>query len=68
VSYEVYGPYIPVIMLITFIGLFIWVLLPGNKKRFDEASQLPFADEEQHKKSEEEQDRPEETHNRRDDK
>ncbi|MBR9868629.1 MAG: cbb3-type cytochrome c oxidase subunit 3 [Oceanospirillales bacterium] len=32
-------------MLITFIGLFIWVLLPGNKKRFDEASQLPFADE-----------------------
>ncbi|MET3999467.1 cbb3-type cytochrome c oxidase subunit 3 [Marinobacterium sp. MBR-109] len=67
-SYEVYGPYIPVIMLITFIGLFIWVLLPGNKKRFDEASQLPFADEEQHKKSEEEQNRPEETHNRRDDK
>ncbi|WP_207758440.1 cbb3-type cytochrome oxidase subunit 3 [Aliamphritea spongicola] len=32
-------------MLITFIGLFIWVLLPGNKKRFDDASQLPFADE-----------------------
>jgi len=54
-------------MLITFIGLFIWVLLPGNKKRFDEASQLPFADEEQHKTSEAQQDRPE-THNRRDDK
>lgn len=67
-SYEVYGPYIPVLMLITFIGLFIWVLLPGNKKRFDEASKLPFADEEQHKKSEDEQSRPEETHNRRDDK
>jgi cytochrome c oxidase cbb3-type subunit 4 len=46
VSYDVYGPFIPVIMLITFLGLFIWVLLPGNKKRFDEASQLPFADEE----------------------
>ncbi|WP_054343425.1 CcoQ/FixQ family Cbb3-type cytochrome c oxidase assembly chaperone [Neptunomonas antarctica] len=44
-SYDVYGPFIPVIMLITFLGLFIWVLLPGNKKRFDEASQLPFADE-----------------------
>ncbi|WP_177201099.1 MULTISPECIES: cbb3-type cytochrome c oxidase subunit 3 [Neptunomonas] len=44
-SYDVYGPFIPVIMLITFIGLFIWVLLPGNKKRFDDASQLPFADE-----------------------
>ena len=66
-SYEVYGPYIPVIMLITFIGLFIWVLLPGNKKRFDEASKLPFADEEQHKKSEDAQGR-EETQNRRDDK
>ncbi|WP_211343659.1 cbb3-type cytochrome oxidase subunit 3 [Neptunomonas concharum] len=49
-SYDVYGPYIPVVMLITFIGLFIWVLLPGNKKRFDEASQLPFADEEEGEK------------------
>jgi len=45
VSYEVYGPYLPAVMIITFIGLFIWVLLPGNRKRFDEASQLPFADE-----------------------
>ncbi len=45
-SYDVYGPYIPVVMLITFIGLFIWVLLPGNRKGFDEASNLPFADEE----------------------
>ncbi|MCV6611122.1 MAG: cbb3-type cytochrome c oxidase subunit 3 [Amphritea sp.] len=45
-SYEVYGPYLPGLMLLTFIGLFIWVLLPGNRKRFDEASQLPFADEE----------------------
>lgn len=44
-SYEVYGPYLPGLMLLTFIGLFIWVLLPGNRKRFDEASQLPFADE-----------------------
>ncbi|WP_261844598.1 cbb3-type cytochrome oxidase subunit 3 [Aliamphritea ceti] len=46
-SYEVYGPYIPVIMMITFLGLFIWVLLPGNTKGFREASNLPFADEEQ---------------------
>ena len=46
-SYEVYGPFIPVIMLITFIGLFIWVLLPQNKKRFDDAANLPFADEEE---------------------
>ncbi|MGB0664799.1 MAG: cbb3-type cytochrome oxidase subunit 3 [Pontibacterium sp.] len=45
-SYEVYGPFIPVVMLTAFILMFIWVLLPKNKKRFDEASQLPFADEE----------------------
>jgi cytochrome c oxidase cbb3-type subunit 4 len=52
VSYEVYGPYLPLLMLITFIGLFIWVLLPGNRKRFDEASQLPFADEDEDSPSE----------------
>ncbi|MBN0986154.1 MULTISPECIES: cbb3-type cytochrome oxidase subunit 3 [Amphritea] len=46
-SYEVYGPYLPAVMIITFIALFIWVLLPGNRKRFDEASQLPFADEDE---------------------
>ncbi len=44
-SYEIYGPYIPVIMLITFIGLFIWVLLPGNQKRFSDASKIPFEDD-----------------------
>ncbi|GAA0785940.1 cbb3-type cytochrome oxidase subunit 3 [Marinobacterium sediminicola] len=65
-SYEVYGPYLPVVMLLTFIGLFAWVLLPGNKKGFDEASQLPFADEE--KQDEEKQQDQEGTHNRRDNK
>lgn len=50
-SYEVYGPYLPVIMLITFVALFIWVASPKNSKRFDEASQAPFADEENHEKS-----------------
>ncbi|WP_206052653.1 MULTISPECIES: cbb3-type cytochrome oxidase subunit 3 [Neptunomonas] len=59
-SYDVYGPFIPVIMLITFIGLFIWVLLPGNKKRFDEAAQAPFADAE-----EDDKELVEETHSRR---
>lgn len=63
-SYEVYGPYLPVLMLITFIGLFAWVLLPGNKKRFDEASRLPFADEDQ----DEQPQNPDGTHNRRDNK
>ncbi|MBY4677814.1 cbb3-type cytochrome c oxidase subunit 3 [Marinobacterium sp. CAU 1594] len=32
-------------MLITFLGLFAWVLMPGNKKRFDDAANLPFADD-----------------------
>jgi cytochrome c oxidase cbb3-type subunit 4 len=43
-NYEVYGPYIPVAMLITFFGLFIWVLLPSNKKGFD-AANLPFEED-----------------------
>jgi len=46
VSYDTYGPFIPVIMLLTFIGLFVWVLNPRNKKRFDDAADLPFQDEE----------------------
>ncbi|SEF75514.1 cbb3-type cytochrome oxidase subunit 3 [Marinobacterium lutimaris] len=50
-SYEVYGPYLPVIMLITFIALFFWVLSPKNSKRFDDAAQAPFADEEEHAKA-----------------
>lgn len=53
-SYDVYGPYIPVIMMITFIGLFIWVLLPGNKKKYDNAANLPFADDEMEASTEEE--------------
>lgn len=66
-SYEVYGPYLPVLMLITFIGLFAWVLLPGNKKGFDEASQLPFADDED-KRDDKQQQGLDGTHNRRDNK
>jgi len=33
-------------MLLTFIGLFIWVLNPRNRARFDDAADLPFQDEE----------------------
>jgi cytochrome c oxidase cbb3-type subunit 4 len=44
-SYETYGPYIVVVMLITFIGLFIWVLNPKRSAGFKEAANLPFADE-----------------------
>jgi len=45
VSYEVYGPYIPVVMLITFLALFVWVLHPKNKKKFDDAAQMPLEDD-----------------------
>lgn len=52
-SYDVYGPFIPVIMLVTFIGLFIWVLHPKNRKKFDDAANLPFQDNELDKRSRE---------------
>ncbi|MCD8513474.1 MAG: cbb3-type cytochrome c oxidase subunit 3 [Nitrincola sp.] len=64
-SYEVYGPFMPLIMLITFICLFIWVLLPQNKKRFDDAANLPFADDEEEFT---EQDGKKRAHNGRDEK
>jgi len=50
VSYEVYGPYLPLIMLITFGAIFIWVANPKNSKKFDEAAQAPFADEDEEEK------------------
>ncbi|KEA62786.1 hypothetical protein ADIMK_3258 [Marinobacterium lacunae] len=33
-------------MLITFVALFLWVASPKNSKKYDEAAQAPFADEE----------------------
>lgn len=44
-TYDTYGPYIVVLMLVTFIGLFIWVLSPKRTEGFNEAANLPFADE-----------------------
>ncbi|WP_417580101.1 cbb3-type cytochrome oxidase subunit 3 [Nitrincola sp.] len=64
-SYEVYGPFMPLIMLITFIGLFIWVLLPQNKKHFDDAANLPFADEDEDEVQKNDNER---AHNGRDEK
>lgn len=46
-SYDVYGPYLPLIMLITFVAIFIWVANPKNSKKYDEAAQAPFADEDE---------------------
>jgi cytochrome c oxidase cbb3-type subunit 4 len=42
VNYEVYGPYIPVVMLITFLALFAWVLNPKNKAKYDDAANMPL--------------------------
>ncbi len=47
-GYDDFRPYFSVIMLITFIALFFWVLSPKRKKDFDEAANLPFADDDQH--------------------
>lgn len=37
---------ITVVSFLVFIGIFIWAYSGRQKKRFDEASQLPFADDE----------------------
>jgi cytochrome c oxidase cbb3-type subunit 4 len=34
-----------VILMLLFIGVWIWAWSPKRKKSFDEAAQLPFADE-----------------------
>jgi cytochrome c oxidase cbb3-type subunit IV len=36
-----------VAMLLTFLGLFLWVFR-GGKHRFDDAAKLPFADDDAH--------------------
>lgn len=45
-----FRPWISVIMLVTFIGLFIWIWGIKKGKDFDEAANLPFAEEEQEPK------------------
>ena len=34
-----------VLFFVLFIGMVIWVYLPGRKNRYTEASELPFVDE-----------------------
>ncbi len=36
------------LLMISFIGVCIWAYSSKRKSAFDEAAQLPFADEEQH--------------------
>lgn len=40
------GSIFTVIVFICFIGIVWWAFSSRNKKRFDEAANLPFADEE----------------------
>jgi cytochrome c oxidase cbb3-type subunit 4 len=37
------------ILMISFIGIVIWAYSKRRKKSFDEAANLPFADEDQHR-------------------
>jgi len=38
---------VTVLLFAAFIGIVAWAYSRGNRARFDEAAQLPFADEEQ---------------------
>ena len=38
-----------VVLMIAFIGIVIWAYSKRRKKSFDEAANLPFADEDKHR-------------------
>ena len=40
-----------VVLLILFVGIVIWAYSKRRKRDFDEAANLPFADEERHEAS-----------------
>lgn len=44
-----------VFVLIAFIGICWWAFAPRRKQRFDDAANLPFADEQQHKQTQSKQ-------------
>jgi len=39
-----------VVVMVAFVGLALWVFNPRRKREFDEATQLPFADDPEAKK------------------
>ena len=43
--------WVVVMMMILFIGICWWAFSPKRRQRFDEAANLPFADENQHQQS-----------------
>ncbi len=48
----VIGSIFTVIVFVSFIGVVIWAFSSRNKKNFDEAANLVFADEEDNKNAE----------------
>ncbi|GAB1256814.1 cbb3-type cytochrome oxidase subunit 3 [Aurantivibrio plasticivorans] len=40
-----------IIVMIAFIAICWWAFAPRRKKRFDDAANLPFADESQHSRT-----------------
>ena len=46
-----------VFLLVTFIGMCFWAYNSKRKKSFDEAANLPFADEELNRRTMQEEDR-----------
>ena len=41
----VIGSIFTVIVFVSFVGIVLWAFSSRNKKKFDEAANLPFADE-----------------------
>ena len=39
------------LLLVAFVGLVVWVYSGRRKKQYEDAAQLPFADEEAHRKT-----------------
>ena len=37
---------ITILSLVAFLGIVVWAFGPGRRQRFDEAANLPFADDE----------------------
>jgi cytochrome c oxidase cbb3-type subunit 4 len=40
-----------VFVMIAFVGIFWWAFAPSRRKKFDDAANLPFADQENHDRS-----------------
>nr|WP_136252203.1 cbb3-type cytochrome c oxidase subunit 3 [Ningiella ruwaisensis] len=49
------GSIFTVIVFVSFVGVVIWAFSSRNKKKFDEAANLPFEDEEKHESSKKDQ-------------